>query len=59
MADNLQNLLETDDEAEMYFCSLPKYAQDAVKKHEKEITTYDSLHLFAETFMSDDTFRGA
>ncbi len=59
MINDLNNLLETDAEAQQYFISLPKYAQEAVHKHGDKISTADGLHLFVETFMQDDSFRGA
>lgn len=59
MADQLRRLLESDQNAKQYFESLPQYAREAVKKHADEIQSATSMKLFAETFMSDDSFRGA
>jgi hypothetical protein len=59
MADQLRRLLEADQNAKKYFESLPQYAREAVKKHADEIESAASMKLFAETFMSDDSFRGA
>ena len=59
MTNDLNNLLQADSEAEQYFISLPKYAQEAVRKHADRISTADALHLFVETFMQDDSYRGA
>ncbi|TGJ77861.1 hypothetical protein [Caproiciproducens galactitolivorans] len=58
MAD-LNDLLRSDAKAKEYYESLPQYAREAAKKKAAEISTADALHLFAETFMQDDSYRGA
>lgn len=59
MADALSRLLESDPEARNYFSSLPQYAREAVKKHAGEIDGAKAMRLFAESFMQDDSYRGA
>nr|WP_319488243.1 YdeI/OmpD-associated family protein [uncultured Caproiciproducens sp.] len=59
MPEDLNALLQADSQAQHYFESLPKYAQEAVRQHTAEISTADGLHLFAETFMQDDSYQGA
>ncbi|WP_312693066.1 hypothetical protein [Caproiciproducens sp.] len=59
MPQNLNDLLKSDPQAQRFFESLPKYAQEAVRRHTEEITTTDGLRLFTETFMQDDSYQGA
>ena len=59
MSNSLEPLFQIDREAEQYFLSLPKYVQEEANKHAEEISSANSLHLFAETFMRDDSYRGA
>lgn len=59
MADQLRHLLELDAKAKEYYETLPQYAREAVEKHADEIDSAASMKLFAETFMEDDSYRGA
>ena len=59
MLNNLDNLFQNNAQLEHYFISLPKYVQEAANKHAEEIDSENALHLFAETFMKDDSHRGA
>lgn len=59
MTNELNPGLLSDKEAKQYYLTLPQYVKEAVKKHTDEIDSYQSLRLFAETFMEDDSHRGA
>ena len=59
MSNSLESLFQIDRDAEQYYISLPKYVQEEANKHAEEINSTNSLHLFAETFMRDDSYRGA
>jgi|GEM_PF-1707999 hypothetical protein len=59
MLNNLDHLIQINTQLEQYFISLPKYVQEAANKHAEEIDSENALHLFAETFMRDDSYRGA
>ena len=58
MGEKLDRLLENQ-EAMNYFRRLPDYAQEAVMKHESQINDFDAMRLYAETFLEDDSYRGA
>lgn len=51
--------MELDAKAKEYYETLPQYAREAVEKHADEIDSAASMKLFAETFMEDDSYRGA
>ena len=59
MLNNLDNLFQNNTQLEHYFRSLPKYVQEAGNKHAEGIDSENALHLFVETFMRDDSYRGA
>lgn len=59
MIEEIHWLLESDSEAKKYYSTLPRYAREAVDKHASEIDSFRSMRLFAETFMQDDSYRGA
>lgn len=59
MPDSLERLLHSDAGAMEYFSGLPTYVREAVKKHGEEIDSAKAMKLFAESFMEDDSFRGA
>lgn len=59
MADQLEHLLKSDENAKKYFDALPYYTRNEVKKHADGIDSAASLKLFVETFTQNDSFRGA
>jgi len=59
MSNDLNYFLQADPEAQKYYLSQPKYVQEAINKHVTEINNADALHLFVETFLQDDSYRGA
>jgi len=59
MLNGLDHLLQVNSEDRQYFFSLPKYAQQAAAEHAAEIDSSNALHLFVETFMEDDSYRGS
>ncbi|OCN00260.1 MULTISPECIES: hypothetical protein [Caproicibacter] len=59
MADQLGRLLDSDPKAKEYFETLPQYAREAVRKHAEQIDGVKSMRLLAESYMKDDSYRGA
>lgn len=59
MTDALNRMLKNDPEAKAYFITLPQYVKEAVDSNALKINDVQSMRLFAENFMRDDSFRGA
>lgn len=59
MSDELSSLLKHDPAAQEYFSTLPQYVREAIDSNALKISSVDDMRLFAETFMRDDSFRGA
>lgn len=59
MTDALNRMLKSDPEAKEYFVTLPQYVKEAVDSNALKIKDAQSMRLFAENFMRDDSFRGA
>ena len=59
MTDALNRMLRNDPEAKAYFSTLPQYVREAVDSNALKIRDAQTMRLFAENFMRDDSFRGA
>jgi hypothetical protein len=59
MTDELNQILRNDPEAKEYFATLPQYVKEAVDSNALQIKNAHEMRLFAESFMRDDSFRGA
>lgn len=59
MTDVLSRMLQNDPEVKAYFSTLPQYVREAVDSNALKIKDVQTMRLFAENFMRDDSFRGA
>ncbi len=59
MTEKLSRLLNADNDAKRYFVTLPQYVREAIANHADKIDDVKSMRIYAESFMRDDSFRGA